>query len=751
MASAKSPASAHTWRFFRAGGVDQVRLDSAEDILHLDTLDQKLWVALSCPVKGLEFDERTLALLDIDKDGRVRAPEILEAVAWLKRVLGRPAALIEGREALALADIAANTPEGARLLDCAKHVLHSLGRDTKEISVDEATHVSEILTKAEFNGDGVVVPAALKDGAPRKVAEDIVATGGGVLDRSGRMGFDKAMLDAFYTDAVAYAAWYATGARNAKSILPLGGATEAAANAVALVRAKIDDYFARCRLVAFDPRAQAALNREETAYLEIAAQDLSISSDEVAGFPLAAIEAEKPLPLVAAINPAWAAALRVLQEIAVGPLLGKDVVSLTPAQWSAVQQSLAPFETWRASKAGARVEVLGIDRVRAIVAGAERAILEDASASDLAAADRISAIEDVEKLVRLARDFNRLLHNFVNFADFYARDRAIFQAGTLYLDGRSLDLCVQVNDAGKHATLAPMSKCFLAYVDCTRPGEPKMQIAAAFTAGDSDNLFVGRNGLFYDRRGRDWDATIAKIVDNPISIAQAFWSPYKKLLRWIEEQVAKRAAAADDAANTKLQTGATVAGTATTTGMVPALPKKMDIGVLAAISVAIGGIAVVVGKIMEAFFGLGYLMPLGILGLVLLISLPSMVIAWLKLRQRNLGPILDANGWAVNALTKVNIPLGRSLTDTRHIPAGSERSLRDPYAPKASAWPRVILTLLALAALGWGFWRLGYLHTWWPDCPLPRPAVAAPETAAVTPEGAPVDAPTDTTGAEAGG
>jgi hypothetical protein len=63
---------------------------------------------------------------------------------------------------------------------------------------------------------------------------------------------------------------------------------------------------------------------------------------------------------------------------------------------------------------------------------------------------------------------------------------------------------------------------------------------------------VGRNGLFYDRKGRDWDATITKIIDNPISIRQAFWAPYKKLVRMIEEMAAKRAAAADAAADAKL-------------------------------------------------------------------------------------------------------------------------------------------------------------------------------------------------------
>src|SRR5262249_39060860 len=162
-----------------------------------------------------------------------------------------------------------------------------------------------------------------------------------------------------------------------------------------------------------------------------------------------------------------------------------------------------------------------------------------------AVAPEIDAIARCEKLARLCRDFHRLLENYVSFTDFYARRGAIFQAGTLYLDGRSLELCFHVVDAAKHATMGPMAKTCLAYVDCTRPGGEKTTVACAFTAGDSDNLFAGRNGLFYDRKGRDWNATIVRILDNPISIGQAFWAPYKKVLRFIEESVARRAAAAD--------------------------------------------------------------------------------------------------------------------------------------------------------------------------------------------------------------
>ena len=177
-------------------------------------------------------------------------------------------------------------------------------------------------------------------------------------------------------------------------------------------------------------------------------------------------------------------------------------------------------------------------------------------ARDKALEAEATSIEQVERLVRYHRDLVRLCTNFVNFEDFYDGRPAIFQYGTLYLDQRACHLCLPVADAAKHATMAGLAGAFLAYLDCTRPatGE-KVQIVAAFTAGDSDNLMVGRNGVFYDRQGRDWDATITKIVDNPISIRQAFWSPYKKFVRLLEEQVAKRAAAADAESHGTLSDG----------------------------------------------------------------------------------------------------------------------------------------------------------------------------------------------------
>ena len=117
---------------------------------------------------------------------------------------------------------------------------------------------------------------------------------------------------------------------------------------------------------------------------------------------------------------------------------------------------LAAYEAWLAAKAGASVEKLGAARASEILAGQGKAALDALVAQDVALAPGFAAIAVVEKLARLHRDLRSLLHNFVNFADFYSRDKwAVFQSGTLYLDSRSTELCVRVEGA---SPLAAMSK-----------------------------------------------------------------------------------------------------------------------------------------------------------------------------------------------------------------------------------------------------------------------------------------------------
>ncbi|MDI1251109.1 MAG: hypothetical protein PSV13_19765 [Lacunisphaera sp.] len=724
----------HTWKFFRTGELDQVSLETGADLLNLEHLDQKLWVALSCPVKGLELDEATLKLLDADGDGRIRVPEIIAALKWTAPRLKDVGVLLRGTDGLALADLNEATPEGKICLASARQILASLGKkEAAAITVADTSDTAKIFAASPLNGDGVIPPEATEDPVVQALIKDIVACLGGTADRTGSTGVTAAQIDTFFGELFAYATWVESSAT--KDIAVLGEATDAAVAALKAVRPKVEDYFGRCRLAAFDPRAAAALNRAESEYLAIAAKDLKITADEVAGFPLSRIEGGRPLPLLAEVNPAWAAALATLHQVVVTPMLGAAKTALTEADWIALNVRFAPYETWLGSKAGSVVEKLGLARIKEILAGQGKEALAALVAQDQALEPQFKAISDVDRLAHYQRDLRDLLHNFVNFADFYSRDRyAVFQAGTLYLDSRSTELCIRVDAANP---LAAMSKAYIAYVDCKRPGA-SMKVAACFTQGDSDYLFVGRNGVFYDRKGQDWDAVITTIVDNPISIRQAFWSPYKKFIRMIEEQVAKRAAAAEAASNAKLAGAADATANADKVKVEP--PKKVDVGAVAAIGVAITGAISALTLILGYVFQLkAWQYPLVLVGIVLVISLPSMVIAWLKLRQRTLGPILEGNGWAVNGRVKINIPFGTALTDLAKKPAGSKLSLDDPYEDKeATARKRLVIFWIVVFGLlggaGWIRWDAvkhrgldGIPHYFWQE--RAAPAVAAPAAA----------------------
>ncbi len=694
-----------TWKFFRAGGFDQVRLDTGADLLALDELDQKLWVALACPTTGLEFDSNTLALIDTDKDGRIRAPELIAAVKWAGACLKNPDNLVKSASELPLGEINEGTPEGRQVLASAKHILASLGKkDAAVITLEDTADTAKIFSQTRFNGDGIIPPDSAEDEETQAVIDDIIECVGSEADRSGRPGVGQEKVDQFFGEARAYAEWWEQ-ARADSTILPLAASTADAAEAFQAVRAKVDDYFTRCRLAAFDPCAAAALNPEGKDYLVCAGKDLSLSSCEIAGLPLAQVGAGKPLPLKEGLNPAWAGAVASLETQIIRPLFDGQAF-ITESDWASINNKFAAYDAWTGAKAGGIVEKLGLERVQEILAGESEEKINGLIARDLALDPEFSAIAEVERLIRYYHDLYPLANNFVSFRDFYGRkEKAIFQAGTLYLDQRSCDLCLTVSDAVKHGLMAGLSGIYLAYCDCFRKGSnEQMQIVAAFTNGDSDNLMVGRNGIFYDRKGRDWDATITKIVDNPISIRQAFWAPYKKAVRTIREQIAKRAANADQASVARLtQAAAKVEETANkgpAPGPEPA--KKVDPGLIAAVGVGAAGIGGMVGGLLTGFLNLKGLMPLGVLAIILIISGPSMVLAWLKLRRRNLGPILDANGWAVNAKAKINLPFGASLTRVAALPPGAQRDLVDPFAEKRRPWPLYFaLVIILLLALGW--------------------------------------------------
>ncbi len=629
----KGNGGSYEWSFASIGGVTRVTINSGEDIAHLGELDQKLWTVLSCPVKGLEFDEETLRMMDLDNDGKIKVNEVIAAAQWMTGSLKNKDLLLDGADHIALSDINDSNEEGAKILASAKRLLQRYSPEKEDITLADVVEYKKAFDE--------------------KVKAKDETTAATVDER------------------------------------PYGDNTDDAIKTVNVLKDKVADYFMRCKLIAFDENCSEAVDVSVEKIQAISEKNLATCSDQIADYPLARPNKDALLYLNKGVNPAWQAVFGKVKEIALN-VDYPNAESIDESQWNAV---VAKLDTY--------------------VAG-----LEDDKSAKVENFDKEMEEEDgdikiVNKFMHLYRDFYKLLKNYVVFADFYTRDKsklAVFQCGQLYIDQRCCDLCIRVEDLSKHADMAGLSGMYLLYCHCiSKVKATEMDIVAALTDGDVDDLRVGKNAVFYDRSGQDWDATVTKIVDNPISVRQAFWMPYKKLWKFITDKINKNAAEKESKQMENLTAKADTATDSLTAKpadpAAPAAPAEkktpFDIakfaGIFAAIGLALGAIGAALAGLGAFVFAKWYNIVILIALIVIVISGPSMFIAWTKLRKRNLGPVLNANGWAINAQVRINTAFGATLTSLAKYPLVT---MPDPYADKKMpCWKKWLITLVVLGGI----------------------------------------------------
>ena len=716
----------YDWKFSTVGGVTRVNIESGQDILHLDELDRKLWTALSCPLKGLEIDEKTMTMLDTNGDGKIHIEEIVAASKWLTTVINDPDLLLKREAFIPFTAFNTSNEEGLHLLDTAKQILENLGLEKDNISIADVSDSIAIFAKTRFNGDGIITENSADDEAVKTLIKQVLDCMGSVTDRSGDPGIDTDKIEAFYTALADFKAWKEAGDADKDNIFPYGDDTANALAAVMAVKDKVEDFFMRCKLASFNTDSASVLDVSSAKIGEISGNNLAASTAEIATYPLARVNAEHNLPLGKEINPAWAGAMAALKALVIDKEF-PNAEYITEGQWTGIVAKFNAYNAWMGAKKGAEVEGLGYDTAKTILAENKKDVLLDLVAQDKALESKSNAIDLVDKLLHLYRDFFTLLTNFVTFSDFYNPEkRAIFQAGTLYIDERACDLCVKVSDMGAQGTMAPLSNMYILYCDCTCKSKPgTMTIAAVMTDGDVGAIMVGKHAVFYDRDGLGWNATVTKIIENPISIRQAFWSPYRKMAKSVEDMINKRAAEKDAKvmadANAKIDNA-----NVTVDGQKPAeIKPPFDIakfaGIFAAIGLAIGLVASAIGGLFE-WLGLHwYHWLIMFAAIIIIISGPSMVMAWLKLRKRNLSPVLNANGWALNARVLVNVRFGATLTSIAKYPIVKTK---DPFTMKAPWWKKLLrwLVVVIIVAVAVYFILPKDMRPWWPKAKVEQVA-----------------------------
>lgn len=714
----------YKWNFENIGGTTRVKITTGEDLMHLAELDPKMWTVLSCPLKGLEIDEKSLSFMDCDGDGKLRVNDVICTSRWVTGALKDADLLLEGKDSIDIENINREDACGSKLYAAAKQVLMNLGKEGTVISLTDIADSSAIFAKTRFNGDGVIIEASAEGAEDKAAIAAAVAVTGGTLDRSGVQGVTAAQVEEFYKALADYAAW-----KEAEVEAPYGDQTDKAIELYNALDAKVKDFFVRSRLAAFSPDSTSSLDVQTAQIQAISAENLTGKTADIAAYPIARVDGKDRIDLSAPVNPAWAAQFEALRKIAVDP----EAEVLTEDDWNAIGARFAAYSAWKSAKAGAGVEALGLDAVKNFIAQDRKAAILDLVAQDAALSEEAANIALVDKFLHVFRDFYRLVRNFVTFHDFYDKKKetlAIFQSGVLMIDQRACRFCMNVADMAKHNSMAASSGMYLVYCDCTtKTVAGKIQIVAAVTVGEVGDLMVGKNAIYYDNKGLEWDAVITKIVDNPISIAQAFWSPYRRMATAVENLISKNAADKDakimkeattkiNAAPSSIPSGGTALSPETDKKMGEAFDIGKFAGIFAALGMAVGMIGSALVSLAKGIVALKWWQVImAFVGVMLVISGPAMVMAWLKLRRRNIAPLLNANGWAINVSSKISILFGETLTDIAKYP---KLKLKDPYARKGLApWKKWVISLSAVVVVAAGLW-LGNLLSW-AGLPSPLP------------------------------
>lgn len=710
----------YAWSFENIGGSTRVKITTGADIAHLDELDPKMWTVLSCPTTGLEIDEKSLKYIDTDGDHKIRVNDVVATSKWATSVIKNADLLLKGDDHIDIEQLNQEDANGKKLYNSAQQILANLSKESTVISLADTADIAAIFAKTRFNGDGVITELTTSDLDEKAAIVAAISTIGGVADRSGENGVNAEIVEKFYQALADYTAWEAAAVES-----PYGADTDKAIELYSALDTKVKDYFVRAKLASFSPESTAKLDVQTALIEAISADNLTGKTEEIAAYPIARITNKVELDINGPINPAWAAQFNALIAI-----VKPTEKVLTEASWATIGATLTAYNAWKSAKKGGEVEALGSDTIKKLLTDDKKQALLGLIAQDNALKEEAESIEMVDKFLHIYRDLYRLLRNFVTLHDFYSKNKevnAMFQNGRLIIDQRECRLCMKVADMAKHNSSAATSGMYLVYCDCTTPIKPgKLAIVAAVTVGDIGDLIVGKNAIYYDTEGIVWDAVITKIIENPISVGQAFWSPYRRMATTIENLISKNAADKDAAMmkdiNAKITAAPAAATAAQASDAAKAPAQPFDIGkfagIFAALGMAVGMIGTALTSIFKGIFALKWWQLIAaFVGIMLVISGPAMVMAWLKLRRRNIAPLLNANGWAVNASSKISIPFGETLTDIAKFP---KLKLKDPYKRKGlPTWQKWSIALGSVAVVVVVLWLVNLLA--WAKLPSPLP------------------------------
>ena len=644
----------------RIGDTLHLQIDGSDGLRDVLALDEAHWVATTGPRATINADSTFLDLLDTDRDGRLRPEEIKDGIRFLLRYHNNPERIMPGNATLLLTDIGCDDELGQRIHGAATKVVRRVKGREDRVLLEDIRKVKQEVLDGGLDKAGIVLPEAARNEDELQLITDLLATVGGVEHPCGKSGLDAEKLEQFLAECRCYYQWYReageAGRGEPGSILPLGPKTGKAYQLFTDLSDKLIQYFLLCDIKRLNPEMLKKAMETPEANIALKLIDIREAEAYLKNAPLAAIDSGGELRLKGESNPYFRSQLKELEELVVQPLLGDEVELLDRQAFRVLQGYFIPYSQWLDKKPAVHIE--GIEPE--IIGGyatldSYRQAMEELIAESYRTSIILENLVELERLVLYQGMLLPLVNSFVSFPHLYdpAR-RALFEMGTLVLDGRLFTLALKVEDRKHHKETAKNSNIFIMYLELFGDeGRKSYEIAVPVTWGSRGNIHLGKWGIFNDIYGRELHARVVDLVENPISVAEAMADPFMRIggtfLARLEEFSAKT--------EEKVIKGELQKERKAT--------KGSGGGWLAGGSIAAAALGSSFAFVTQTLAGLSLQVILVALAVTaLFITVPIGVSTYYKLSRRDLSAILEGSGWGVNCRMRLTREQAATFTVT---------------------------------------------------------------------------------------
>jgi hypothetical protein len=676
--------------FQKLGGKYQPIFERPADLRFIELIDEAHWAALSAPVEAFQTEKEFLEYLDKDGNGTIRCDEIKKTAKWLLGLFSDISRLKGGHEELRPANINSDSEEGRALLDSINSIYPESGENsTGTISLDSLRREKEMSVAKAGNDNGIIPFNAIISPETRKFAEDAAVIAGETENNAPPEGFTKDIIKKFMALAANFTEWKNKSklpdGQDSTDILPLGADTAEGYKAFSAIEAKTDEFFALCGMLDTEPSAAPALLPGEG---KIAAIDIN-NTESISLFttsrPIAGPNPAAVLDLDGKINTEYKSGLEAFRNSVLKKFDTGKHSKLTVTEWKEIKKAFSPYADWLKEAPSEKFSSIDENVLGKYLSGTEAQNLEKLFEESETAREKIKKIEEIEKVILFQKNFFEFINNFISFNRLFdPRSKSMIQPGSLVMDERRFDLVVKISNPAEHKKLARKSNICVIYLKL-RSGPPDktetMEAVAGITSGVATSLYVGKKGVFFEKNGKVWESEISDMIIQPVSLSEALRMPFVKIGEFTGKQFEK----ITDSRYKGLEAGIAENIRKADKSVATLNPQPQQGGLFSGGSMLLlgGGVGLAALGSSLAFTvktmkNVSFLNAITVIAVIIaIIFSPFLVLAFVKLKKRNVGMFFEAAGWAVNGRFRLSGKMGRIFTYKPELPAGARKKRID--------------------------------------------------------------------------